>query len=161
MVARSFPRRQVPTKNFHKLFLYKFFMVAKSIPRKQFLTKNFNETFCGRYFFLWLQNHFLENRILTKIFIMFFCGKFIIVSKSYSRNFFLTNIFYGCKIGSSKTDSYQNISWTFFLVENFLSLQNHFLENKFAPKIFIKNVLVVFYGCKIISSKAGLQEQCS
>jgi hypothetical protein len=120
---------------------------------------------------LWLQNHFLENRFEPKIFIKIFWSK----------------IFYGCNIISSKTGLNQNFS-SKFLVENFLWLQNHFLENRFEPKIIIKNFLVEkflwlqnnflenrfeqkifikhflaekFYGCKIISQKTGLNQKSS
>ena len=49
-----------------------------------------------------------------------------------------------------------------FLVEIFLCLQNHFLENRFTPKIFM-NVFwsKTFYGCKIISSKTGSNQKLS
>ena len=37
--------------------------------------------------------------------------------------------------------------------------RNHFHENRFIPKIFIKNFWSnIFYGCKIISSKTGLHQ---
>ena len=95
--------------------------------------------------FLWLQNHFLENRFEPKIFIKKFWSK----------------IFYGWKFNSSKqvgTINYHTNS----LVENFLWLQNHFLENRFEPKIFIKKFLVeIFYGCKLISSEIGLKQKFS
>jgi hypothetical protein len=46
------------------------------------------------------------------------------------------------------------------LVEIFLWLQNNFLENRFARKNFREKFLVEnVYGCKIISSKTGLQEK--
>jgi len=48
MVAKSFPRKQDPSKNFHQ----QFFMVAKSFPRKQVPTKNFRYKFFGRKMFM-------------------------------------------------------------------------------------------------------------
>ena len=43
-----------------------------------------------------------------------------------------------------------------FLVENFLWLQNHFFGNRFEPKLFRSKI---FYGCKIISLKTGLNQK--
>ena len=58
--AKSFPRKQVWTKNFHQQFFGpKFFIVPKTFPRKQVLTKNIHENFLVENF-LWLQNLFLE-----------------------------------------------------------------------------------------------------
>ena len=117
---------------------------------------------------------------------------------------FLFEIFFGCKMITSKTDLNQNFSWRFFwsgiygckmisskialkkiskfFRSNIFWVQNDFLENRFIPIIFIKNLLVkisfmvakwfprkqvwtkhfhqkvffkIFYGCKIISSKIG------
>ena len=52
MVAKSFPRKQVWTKNFHKNFFgRKFFMVAKKFPTKQVWTKNFHKKFFDRKIF--------------------------------------------------------------------------------------------------------------
>jgi len=48
------------------------------------------------------------------------------------------------------------------LVQNVLWLENHILENWFAPKFFIKNFRTkIVYGCKIISSKTGLHQSFS
>jgi len=74
---------------------------------------------------LWLQNNFLRIRFEPKIFIA---------------NFFVKNI-YGCKIISSKAGLHQTFHQK-YLVENFLWLQYHFLESRFAPKFLIKNFLV-------------------
>ena len=68
MVAKSFPRNQVRLKNFDKHFLVETFYVAKSFPRKQVPNKILNKHFFTRNF-LWLQNHFLENRCAPIIFI--------------------------------------------------------------------------------------------
>ena len=163
---------------------------CKIISLKQVRHENFKQSFIVEIF-LWLQNHFLENNLLPKIFNIIFGSKF----------------FYCFKIISSKTESYQKFStklfgrkffvvaksfprkqvWTknlhnnilvenflwlqynflenrfepkiiikFFLFEGFLLIQNHFLANRFEPKIFIKMFLVEnFFGCKIISSKTG------
>jgi hypothetical protein len=100
-------------------------MVAKSFPREQVHTKIFIK-FSLVENFLCLHNYFLENRSLPK----------------FSSNFFWSKIFYGCKIISSKTCSYQNFHQIFF-VENFLLLQNHFLENRFLTK-----VSAIFFGRK-------------
>ena len=216
-------------------------MVAKSFPRKHVLTKIFIKFLLVENF-LWLQNHFLENRFIptfsSNIFWlkMFYCCKIIsaktcsyqnfhkiflgrkcfIFTKSFPRKVFPTKIFikvflvenfFGCNIIFSRTGSYQifhqiffgrkffmvaksysrkqvptKIFIKFFLVENFLWLQNHFLENMFLPK-FSSNIFLVenflllqihflenrflpkfssnffwskmFYGCKIIFSKTG------
>ena len=48
------------------------------------------------------------------------------------------------------------------MVEIFLWLQNHFLGNRFEPKIFIKNFFGKnFYDCKVISSEIGLNQKYS
>ena len=93
-------------------------MVSKSYPRKQVCAQKFHQKFW------WLQNHFLENRYEPEIFI---------------KNIWL-KIFYGCKIISTKTGLNQKFSSEMFCVENVLWLQNHFLENRFQPKIFIENL---------------------
>ena len=49
-----------------------------------------------------------------------------------------------------------------FWDENLLWLQNHFPENRFQPNIFVENFLGInFYGCKIISSAIGLNQKFS
>jgi len=68
-------------------------MVAKSFPRKLVVTKGFDQNFLGRKFFLSLQNHFLENRFLPKNFLHFFCSKFFMVAKSFSRKLVFTKDF--------------------------------------------------------------------
>ena len=145
-------------------------MIAKSFPGKQVCKKKiFGKNFCRK--FLWLQNHFLENRV---------------TGKSFLRKIFLSKIFYDCKIISWKTDLQDKYFWENFLVKIFLWLQNHFLENRFTAKSFLRKMFCrkffmiaksfpgkqvckktflgkrfwskFFYGCKIISSKTGLQE---
>ena len=102
-------------------------MVAKSFPRNQVWTRNFHQKVFGRKF-LWLQNHFLEIRLETKIFIKIFFRKFFIIAKSFPRKQVWTRNFH------------QN-----FLVETFLWLQNHFLEIRFEPKFFINNFFRQFF----------------
>ena len=118
--------------------------------------------------FLLFQHNFLEQ-VCTKHFLQ----------KMFGRNFYV------CKIISSKTGYYLNFSSNIFgrkffvvaksfprkqvctktfhqhfLVETFLNLQNNFLENKFEPKVFINKFrLKIFYICKIISSKTGLNQK--
>jgi len=123
-------------QNFHQIFFgRKCFMVAISFSRKQVPNKIFIKFFLVDHF-LWLQNHFLENRFLPKFSSIFFARKFFMVAKSFPRKQVPTKIFI-----------------KFFVVENFLWLQTHFLENRFLPK-FSSNSFwsKIFYGCKIISS---------
>jgi hypothetical protein len=137
-------------------------MVAKSFPWKQIHYKHFQ--------------HFLGQN--------FYCCKIISSETDYYQKFwtifFCFQIFYGFKINSSKISYYQTFltkcfgrkcfmvaksfsrkqihTITFqqnFLVETFLWLQNHFLENRFIPKIFNK----CFFGYKIISSKNGCYQK--
>jgi hypothetical protein len=119
MVANSFPRKQVPTTIF-----IKFFLVEN---------------------FLWLQNHFLENRFIPK----------------FSSNFFWSEIFYGCKIISSKTGSYQNFHQILF-GRKFFMVAKSFSRKQVPPKIFIKFFWSkIFYGCKIIFSITGSYQNFS
>ena len=56
MTAKSFPRKQVTTKNFHqKFFGRNFFMVGKSFSRNQVSNKNLHQTFFVVEHFLWLK----------------------------------------------------------------------------------------------------------
>ena len=121
--------------------------------------------------FLWLQNHFLDNRFERKISLKNFWSKIFYVCKiisskigshqKFSWNIFWSNIFCGWKIISRKyvqTKNFQKHFW----VENFLWLQNHFLENRFEWKISFPNFFVLnFYSCKIISSKTGFDQKFS
>ena len=154
MLAKSFPRKQVCTNNFHQEFFgRRFYMVANSFPRKQVTTKNVHQTFLIEIFLL-LQNHFLENRLPPKIFINFFFGwKLFMFGKSFPRKHVPTKIsskilwsiiFYGCRIISSKSGSYQKFSWKIF-IQTFLWMQNYFIENRFLPNIFIKHFLVEMF----------------
>ena len=64
------------------------------------------------------------------------------------------------KLFPQKLDNMKKKIKKIFLVENFLWLQNHFLENRFEvknvwEKFFVEKVFV----CKIVSSKTGLQEK--
>ena len=76
-------------KIFISNFCSKFFIVAKSFPRKQVPTKNFHRKFSSRKIFLWLQNYFLENSFLPKIFI---CN-FVVENFLWLQNHFLENTF--------------------------------------------------------------------
>ena len=93
--------------------------------------------------FLSLQSHILENSYPIKVFINhFFNRKCFFFAKSFPREQLST----------------KNFHQKFFSVENFLSLQNHFLNNSYPLKIFIKNV----YGRKLfIIAKSFPREQLS
>ena len=85
MVAKSFPRKQVYRKIIlEKNFLSKIFYDCKIISWKTGLQeKNFWEKCFGRNF-LWLQNHFLENRFTGKSFLRkIFCRNFFMIAKSF------------------------------------------------------------------------------
>ena len=124
MVAKSLPRKQVPTKNFHQkcfgwklvwsqnhfletdsyqkfssiIFWWKnFWWSQHHFLENRFQPKNFHQFFLVENV-LWSQNHFLENKFLLKIFIKFVWSK----------------IFYYRKITSSKTGSYWKFSSNFF-----------------------------------------------
>ena len=137
-------------------------MVAKSFLRKQVPTKNFHQKCFGRNF-VWSQNHFLENRFLPKIFINNFLvetfyGRKIISSKTgsyqkFSSKIFWSKIFMVAKLFPRKQVPTKNVHQIFF-GRKFLRSQNLSLENRFLPKIFINNSLVkIFCSRKIISSK--------
>jgi len=104
-----------------KIFKKIIFMVAKSFPLKLVVTKDFGHNFFGRKFFY-------RCKIISSK-----TGPY----KKTASQFFWSENFKGCKIISSKAGSYQNISVKRILVENFLWLQNHYLENRFIPKIFL------------------------
>jgi len=159
MVAKSFPRKQVPNKNFHQHFLVETFYGCKIISMEIGSYQKFSSTFFGRKFFM------DAVIFLLHIFIKIVLLKIFMVAKSFPRKqvpkknfiiFFLSEIFHCCKIISSKIGSYQKFSlkyfWSIifmgaktfprtevlteifhrnFFVENFLWLQNHFLENRF------------------------------
>jgi len=138
---------------YQKFFGRKIFIVAKSFPRKRVPTKNFQKYFLGENF-LWSENHFLENGSLAKKFRQKCYGRKIISSKTgpyqnfsttiYGRKIFMveksfprkrvtTNnfqqfcgreFFYGRKIISSKTGPYQKFS-----SQMIFRSQNNFLEN--------------------------------
>jgi hypothetical protein len=95
--------------------------------------------------FLWLQNHFLQNRFAPNIFIK----KILVENVLLLENHLLENSF-APKIFIKK-----------ILVENFLLLQNHFLENWFAPKMLIKKFWSNICCCKVISSKSCLHRKFS
>ena len=156
-------------KFFKNFFGRKFFMVAKSFPRKQICKKKISWKIFNVENVLWLQNHFLENRFARKKFLNIFFGrKFLrlqnhflenrFARKKFLKNFFGRKFFMVAKSFPRKQICKKKISWKIFNVENVLWLQNHFLENRFARKKFLKIFWsIIFYGCKIISSKTDLQ----
>ena len=124
MVPKTFPRKQVPTKNFHqKPFGRKFFILAKSFPRKQVPTKNLQQTFILRQF-LMVTKSFPQKKFPTKNFQLFFGQNFFMVAKSFPRkqvptkkcssNNFSSKISYGSRIFSSKTGLHPKFSSKFF-----------------------------------------------
>ena len=83
------------------------------------------------------------------------------LANSYARKFFWENlsveIFYRWKIISSKTGLQEKMFWEQFFVENFLILRNNFMENEYASKTFLRNIIWWKIVCcsKIISSKTS------
>ena len=106
-------------KKFMKFFCRKFFRAAKSFPQKPVPNKKFYQNFFGKFFLV--AKSFPRKQVLTK---------------NFHQNIFGLKIFYGCKIISSNTGSY-----------------NKFLSTN----VWSKN----FYGCKIISSKPGSYQKLS
>ena len=117
LVANLFPPNHIPTKN--SLLLQNNFLESRLRPK--ILIK-----FCLSTFFCF-QFNFLENTFLPKISINIFWSKFFTDAKSFPQKQVPTKIFI-----------------KFHLVENFLWLQNHFLENRFIPKFSLK-----LFGSKI------------
>ena len=158
MVAKSFPRKQILTNHFHETFLVENSYGCKIISSKTGSYQKFSWKILVENF-LWLQNHFLENRFLPKIFINIFCVKFLWLQNHFLENWFLENFHEnGLWVENHFLENRLqiNIFMILFLVENVLCLQNHFLENRFLAKIFMKLFWSkIFYGCKIISSKTG------
>ena len=75
MVPKSFLRKLVLTKYFDQNFWWKIFNGCEIVSlKKNFLPKIFIKIVLVQSS-LWLQNHFLENRILIKIFINIFSVK--------------------------------------------------------------------------------------
>ena len=108
-------------QHFHqKNFGRKFFIVAKSFPRKLVSTKNFHQKNFGRNFFI-VAKSFPRKLVCTENFHQNKFVRFFFASKSFPRKQDWTKIF----IKKS-------------LVENFLLLQNHFLENWCTKKILRK-----------------------
>ena len=97
-------------------------MVAKSCPLKHVSMKNI-----------------FEKKFLVEMFygckIVF--SKTGLNEKKFAKNCFVESVF-GCKIISSKTGLFENIFEKKVMVEYFLWLQNHFLENSFERKLFGK-----------------------
>jgi hypothetical protein len=63
-------------------------MVGKSFPRKHVPTKNFHQKFVGRKFFLLLQNNFLKNRFLKNFHQKYFGRIVLMVAKSFPQKQF-------------------------------------------------------------------------
>jgi hypothetical protein len=141
MVSKSFSRKQLVTKNFHEKNWSKIFIFAKSIHRKQVPTNKFStKIFWSKIFCL--QNYFLENRIQK-----LFSPKLFMVTESFPRKQFPIKHICGdifrrefLSLLNHLFDKWllKKLSYKFF-GGKFL---NHFLENGFLPKIFIKNLLV-------------------
>jgi len=129
--------------------------VCKIISSKTDLHQNFSTKFLGPKLFF-VKNHFLENRCAPKIFNKIFRSKNIFCEKSFPRkqictknfqeNFLVEKIFV-CIINSSKTDLHQSFS-SKFLGPKIFCVQNHFLENRFAPKKFMKIFLSKKIFCR-------------
>ena len=130
MVAKSFPRKRVRTKNFQQLFIKNIFhgrkiISSKKCPYQKFSLKIFwSIIFCR--IFLWSQNHFLENGSVQKSFIK----NFLFKNFFWSKNHFLENGYV------------PKILLKNFFVENFFWSQDHFLENGSVIKIFNKRFLI-------------------
>jgi hypothetical protein len=137
-------------------------MVAKSFPRKRVPTKNFSSKMFFRS-----QNNFLENGSLPKILINnflvenYFKVAKITCSKSGPYQKFSSKFFYSRKIISSKTGPYQKFSSNILRLKIFYRRKIVSLKwiptKKFSSKIyFIKNILGEnFSFSKNISSKTG------
>jgi len=145
-------------------------MVAKSFPRKRVSTKNFHQTFFGQKF-LWSQNHFLENGSVTKIFIKKFWSNIFLwsqnhfleigsVPKIFIKNLLVENFLWSHNHfleNGSRSKIFTKMFWSkIFLVAK------SFPRKRVPPKIFIKTFgSKIFYGCKIISSKTGPYQKFS
>ena len=148
-----------PEIGLNQTFSSKFFGWKFSWMQNNFLGNSFEPKIFIKNVLL-LQNHFLGNRFERKFFIENFWSKLfygckiissgICLNQNFSSRIFWSKIFYRCKIISSEIGL--NLKWSSknFLVENFLWLQNHFLENRFAPKFLIK---IFFMVAKSFSRK--------
>jgi len=93
LVAKSFPRKQHPAKNFHKKFFgLKFFMVPKSFPPKHVPTKNFHQKYFDRKI-LMVSKSFPRKQVPTK---------------TFNKNF-QSKICNSVRIISSKTGAYNKL----------------------------------------------------
>jgi hypothetical protein len=92
MVAKSFPRKNVWTKNFHITFFgQKFLWLQNHLLGNRFDPKILIKTFRQRL--LWLLNHFLGNGFETKIFIRNFSPENLCLQNNSLENRFETKIF--------------------------------------------------------------------
>ena len=130
------------TKTFHRNFLVANFYGCKIISSEIGLNQKFPFIFFWLNFLL-CQNHFRVFRFEPKICI----------------EVFWTKIFYGCKIISWGIGVNQIFS-SKVSGRKFLLLQNHLPGERTEPKIFIEIFWSqIFYGCKIISTEIGLNQQ--
>ena len=101
----------------------KYFCLQNHFLKNRYIPKLFHNFFCRNY--LWFQNHFLENRFLPKIF----------------NNILSVKYLYGCKIISSKTGNYQKF-WTNFFAENMFRVAKSFPRKQVTTKNFQHNFFV-------------------
>jgi len=158
MVAKSFPRKQVYRKIiFENNFLSKIFYDCKIISWKTGLKeKYFWEKFFGRNF-LMVAKSFPRKQVYRKIIFeknvlskTFYDCKIIVLSKT----------FYDCKIISWKTGLQEKHFWEKLLGRNFFMIAKSFPRKQVYRKIIFEKKFLskIFYDCKIISWKTGLQE---
>jgi len=136
MILKSLPRKQVwKNKLWEKFFVRKFLLLNNHFLEKRVVVKMFEKIILVETF-LWTDIDFLENRFGSKTF-----------WEQLFEKFFWSKIFYRCKIISTKLSLEEKRFKKNFLIENFLRLQNNFLENSFAGKnIFVKHFWEKFFG---------------
>ena len=134
---------------FTKIFLVEFFYDSKienSFTLKIFLNTFSSEIYCYKIISLKTgSNQKFSSQMIVRKFFM--AGKSIPRKQVCFQNFhqkYFGPKFFNCKIISTKKIRTKNFH-QLFLVEYFLLLHNHFLENRFQPKIFIKNFLVEIF----------------
>ena len=143
MVAKSYPRKQVCSQNFHRqIFWPKFFMAAISFPRKQVPINNCRQKCFGRNFVM-VAKPFTRKKWALKIFVKnIFLSKFPMVAKPFHGKQVPTKIFLKTflwtQIISSKTGNYKKFS-TKIILSKSLRLQNHFFGNWFLSTIVGEN----------------------
>ena len=139
MVENSFPRKQNYTNNFQQNFGFKIFYGYKTSSSKADTYQKFEQNIFVKLFMV--AKSFSRKQDTTKIFNKIFWTKMFMVAKSFPRKQIHTkNVYqnlYGCKIISTKKGNYQ-IFLTKYFGQNCFMVENHFLDNRFARKIFIK-----------------------